>query len=127
MQRLTGVAFGVAAGLAAGMAVAQSCDVASGEKVFARCKACHKAEEGLHGIGPSLFGVVGRPVASLPDYEYSEAMRAFGDPGIVWNHERLASYLEDPRAVVPGTTMAFVGVPRTEQRADLVCYLDTLR
>ena len=127
MRWLIGVALGVAAGLAAGMAAAQGCDTVTGEKIFARCKACHKAEEGRHGVGPSLFGVVGRPVASLPDYEYSEALTAFGESGIVWNPERLASYLEDPREVVPGTTMAFVGVPRTEQRDGLVCYLETLR
>lgn len=126
MRRIIGAALGLAAGLSAGAVAAQDCDVASGEKLFARCKACHKVEEGGKGVGPHLFGIVGRPVASLPDYAYSDAMKEYGAGGVVWDHDRLAIYLENPREVVPGTKMAFAGLPKDEQRRDVICYLDTL-
>lgn len=109
-------------------ASAQQCDAAAGEKVFARCKACHKVEDGANGVGPHLFGIVGRPVAAVEGYNYSDAMVEYGGGGsVVWDHANLAVYLENPRAEVPGTKMAFAGLRKEDERANVICYLDTLK
>ena len=110
-------------------ASAQECDAAGGEKVFARCKACHKVEDGANGVGPHLFGIVGRPIASVADFNYSDAMREYGasEGGIAWDHSRLAAYLENPRAVVKGTKMVFAGLQKPDERDSVICYLDTLK
>ena len=123
------LAAALAAALSFSEASAQQCDAAAGEKVFARCKACHKVEEGAKGVGPHLFGIVGRPVASVESYSYSDAMRGYAasEGGIAWDHARLAVYLENPRAVVAGTKMAFAGLPKQDQREAVICYLETLK
>ena len=96
----------VVAGLAGALMIAVAApayadgDAAHGEKVFKRCAACHKigAGEG-NGIGPNLHGVVGRKAASLPDYEYSDAMKA---AGVTWDEPTLDKYLTNPQADFPG-------------------------
>ena len=98
-------------------------DAAKGEKVFVACKACHEVDKGVNKVGPTLKGVVGRKVASLPDYKYSEAMTAKGAEGAVWDEATLAIYLPNPKAFVPKTKMAFAGVKKPEQVADLIAYL----
>jgi cytochrome c2 len=108
------------AGAAGGLDFA-SADAAAGEKLFRRCAACHKVEEGKNGIGPSLWGVVGRPVASLEGFDYSPAMQAHGGD---WTPENLAAYLENPKAVVPGTKMAFAGLKDLQDRIDVIAYLN---
>jgi cytochrome c2 len=96
-------------------------DAAEGEKLFRRCAACHKLEEGKHGVGPSLYGVVGREVGSLADYKYSDAMASHGG---VWTPEQLSAYLENPKEVVPGTKMAFAGLKDPQDRIDIITYLN---
>jgi cytochrome c len=108
-------------------ASAQQCDAAAGEKVFARCKACHKVEEGANGVGPHLFGIVGRPVAGVGDYSYSDAMVEYAAGGVAWDHDRLAVYLENPRAEIKGTKMAFAGLRKPDERDAVICYLETLK
>ena len=108
--------------LLAGPAFAEG-DAAKGEKVFVACKACHEVDKGVNKVGPTLKGVVGRKVASLPDYKYSEAMTAKGAEGAVWDEATLAIYLPNPKAFVPKTKMAFAGVKKPEQVADLIAYL----
>ncbi len=99
-------------------------DAAAGERVFRRCGACHEVGEGAeHKVGPTLNGVVGRPAASLADYEYSEAMVEAGAAGLVWTVADLQAYLEKPREVVPGTRMNFAGLRSEEQRNDVIAYL----
>ena len=98
-------------------------DAAKGEKVFVACKACHDVEKGVNKVGPTLKGIVGRKVASLPDYKYSDAMTAKGAEGAVWDEATLATYLPNPKAFVPKTKMAFAGVKKPEQVADLIAYL----
>ena len=122
-------AMAIAAALTHPAASAQACDAAAGEKVFARCKACHKVEDGANGVGPHLFGIVGRPVASVEGYSYSNAMVEYGasEGGIAWDHDHLAAYLENPRAEVTGTKMAFAGLRKPEERDAVICYLDTLK
>lgn len=100
-------------------------DAAKGEKVFLKCKACHDAEQGVNKIGPTLKGLVGRKAASVADYKYSEAMSAKGAEGVVWDEATLAIYLPDPKAFVPKTKMAFAGLKKPEEVADVIAYLKT--
>jgi cytochrome c len=98
-------------------------DAAKGEKVFAKCKACHDVEKGVNKVGPTLKGVVGRKAASVPEYKYSEAMIAKGAEGVVWDEATLTAYLPDPKAFVPKTKMAFAGLKKPEEVADVIAYL----
>lgn len=98
-------------------------DAAAGEKVFAKCKACHEVEKGVNKVGPTLKGLVGRAAASVPDYKYSEAMLAKGAEGLVWTEENLAAYLPDPKAYVPKTKMAFAGLKKPEDVANVIAFL----
>jgi cytochrome c len=111
-----------AALLLAGPAFAAG-DAAKGEKVFVKCKACHENEKGVNKVGPTLKGVVGRKAASVPDYKYSEAMIAKGAEGVVWDEATLTAYLPDPKAFVPKTKMAFAGLKKPEDVADVIAYL----
>jgi cytochrome c len=98
-------------------------DAAKGEKVFAKCKACHDAEKGVNKVGPTLKGVVGRAIASVPDYKYSEDLMAKGAAGGVWDEATLTTYLPDPKAFVPKTKMAFAGLKKPDEVADVIAYL----
>jgi cytochrome c len=98
-------------------------DAAKGEKVFAKCKACHEVEKGVNKVGPTLKGVVGRKAASVADYKYSEAMIAKGAEGVVWDEATLTAYLPDPKGFVPKTKMAFAGLKKPEEVADIIAYL----
>jgi cytochrome c len=100
-----------------------SADPAAGEKVFGKCKACHKVD-GTNGTGPHLNGVVGRAHASVPDFGYSDAMKATG--GETWTPDVLNTFLTNPKAYVPGTKMSFAGLPKVEDRANVIAYLATL-
>jgi cytochrome c len=89
-----------------------------------QCQICHNVEEGKGAkIGPDLYGVVGRPVASEPGFSYSAALKAKGGK---WTFEALNKWLTDPRADVPGTSMTFAGISKEKQRADVIAYLNTL-
>ena len=94
-----------------------------GEQVFLVCRACHMIDEGApHTIGPNLWGVVGRPVASAEGYDrYTPGMSSLGG---VWTAARLDIYLRQPMVEVQGTTMAFPGVPDAGDRADLIAWLN---
>ncbi|MFK0690434.1 c-type cytochrome [Mesorhizobium sp. IMUNJ 23033] len=101
----------------------QAQDVAAGEKVFTKCKACHVADEDKNKIGPSLHGVIGRTAGTHPDFKYSEAMVAAGTSGVKWDEPTLAAYLHDPKALVKGTKMAFPGLKKDEEVANVIAYL----
>jgi len=105
-------------------ALAQSGSPSAGAATFRlNCSSCHTKEPGRNSIGPSLYGVVGRPAASLPNYSYSAAMK---QSRIVWTEETIGSFLSSPAARVPGTKMTFVGIAEADRRDDLVSYLKTL-
>lgn len=99
-------------------------DAAAGQRVYLQCQSCHAIEPGANRLGPTLHGIVGRSSGSVQGFNYSAANR---DAGIVWTPEKLFQYLENPRRVVPGTTMAFAGIGDPQRRADLIAYLATLR
>jgi cytochrome c len=95
-----------------------------GAQVAKQCAICHNLEEGQgNKVGPVLYGVVGRPVASMAGFNYSAALKAKGG---TWTFDALNAWLTNPRTNVPGTTMTFAGLSNEKQRADLVAYLDTL-
>jgi cytochrome c len=97
-------------------------DAAAGEKVFAKCKACHKVD-GTDGTGPHLNGVVDRPKAAIGGFGYSEAILAVSDQA--WTPENLDGFLANPKGYMPGTKMSFAGLPKGEDRANLIAWLAT--
>ena len=98
-------------------------DAAAGEKVFNQCKACHDVEKGVNKVGPTLKGVVGRKAASVEGYKYSAAMTKKGEEGLVWDEATLTAYLPNPKAYVPGTKMAFGGLKKPDDVANVIAYL----
>jgi cytochrome c len=111
------------AGLLIGSGISQALeggDPAHGKQVFAKCQACHSLEAGVNKVGPSLHGVMGRESAKA-DFKYSEAM---SNAHLNWTPETLDQYLANPRKMVPGTKMAFPGLPKEKDRADVISYLE---
>ena len=100
--------------------VALAGDVKKGKKVFRKCKACHKVKEGKNAVGPSLFKIVGANAASVEGFKYSQAMT---DSGVVWDLEALTAFLKKPKALVPGTKMAFGGIKKDADIENLIAYL----
>lgn len=97
-------------------------DVGAGEKVFGKCKACHKVD-GTNGTGPHLDGVINRAVGGVAGFAYSDAMAGHGG---AWDPETMSLFLENPKGYVPGTKMSFAGLPKPEDRANVVAYLQSL-
>jgi cytochrome c len=95
-----------------------------GAVIFKQCLLCHTNEQGKNKIGPSLWGVVGRHSASIADYTYSPAMKAADK---TWDEATLNVYLTKPQAMVPGTKMTFFGLPKEQDRLDVIAYLKTLK
>jgi cytochrome c len=94
-----------------------------GARVFRRCSACHQLEAGANGAGPYLYGVVGRPKGAAEGFSYSETLASMGGE---WTPENLNAFLERPSQYAPGTSMAFAGLSKVEERADLIAYLQTI-
>ena len=111
--------------LLAGFATdALAADSAAGEKIFkAQCGICHAVVAGQNGVGPTLFGVVGRPAGSVPGFNYTADHKKLG---VTWDAATLDKYLANPRAMVPDTSMVYAGLKDDAERADLVAYLETL-
>ena len=110
--------------LAAVPALAEG-DAAKGEKVFKKCLACHTADAETNKTGPHLKAVAGRKVAAVEGYKYSADIIALGEAGTVWDDANLDKYLENPKAVAPKGKMAFPGLKKPEDRADLIAFLKT--
>jgi len=98
-------------------------DVAKGEKVFAKCKACHKIDPGVNATGPSLYGVVGRAVGTEAGFTYSDAVHALGGD---WTPDRLNEWLTSPKAYAPGNKMTFAGLNKIQDRANVIAYLASI-
>ena len=97
-------------------------DISHGEKVFKKCSACHLVNKGGENkIGPALYGVIGRKVASKQDYKYSKAMAAYDKN---WTFEEMNGYLKKPQSYIKGTKMAFAGLRKEKDRASVILYLN---
>ena len=97
-------------------------DVAHGEKVFKKCSACHVIEKGgANKIGPALYGVLGRKVAAIDDYKYSQALTEYEKD---WTFEEMNGYLKKPQAWIKGTKMSFAGLRKEKDRASVILFLN---
>ena len=104
------------------MALFASASAAEGAKVFKKCAACHSiAEDGGNKIGPALWGVLGRPAGSIPDYKYSKAMVAHGKN---WSFEEMNGFLIKPKVWIKGTKMSFAGLKNAKERAAVILYMN---
>jgi cytochrome c len=101
-------------------------DATKGATIFKKCVACHDATNAKNKTGPHLLGIVGRNIASVPDYKFSAAMLEYAKLNETWDEEKLDTYFSDPRKTVPGTKMAFGPLRNAEDRAHLIAYLKTL-
>ena len=123
---MTRIAIAVAALiLSAGSALAQG-DVAAGENVFKKCTVCHAVGDGAKNkVGPILNGVFGRVAGTLEGFKFSDAMVKAGADGLLWTPAIMAEYLVKPRDYVKGTKMTFNGLPKPEDIANVIAYLET--
>lgn len=103
--------------------VLAAADIGAGEKVYAKCKACHKLD-GTNGTGPHLNGVVERAKGAVAGFAYSEALLARANEA--WTPDNLNGFLENPKGYMPGTKMSFAGLPKVQDRAAVIAYLATL-
>jgi nitrite reductase (NO-forming) len=101
-------------------ALAASAD--EGRRVFSKCQACHSLQPGKNGVGPSLAGILGKPSASVGDFNYSEAMR---QAHLTWDAQKLDAYLADPQKLVPANRMPFPGLKSERDRTNVIAYLQT--
>ena len=97
-------------------------DVAHGEKVYKKCKACHSIKQGGgNKIGPALWNVIFRPVGSITDYKYSKALSSYGKE---WTWEEMNGFLIKPSKWIPNNKMGFAGLKSEKDRASVILYLN---
>tara|TARA_B100000963_G_C22482520_1_gene605383 strand:- start:430 stop:969 length:540 start_codon:yes stop_codon:yes gene_type:complete len=97
-------------------------DIASGEKIFKKCAACHSINKGgKNNIGPALYNVVGRKIGGVDGYKYSKALVAYGKD---WSFEELNGFLIKPAKWIKGTKMAYAGLRKEKDRASVIKYLN---
>ena len=110
---------------AAGPASAQLAgDPDRGEGFWNQCKGCHMiGPEAKNRIGPPLNGIFGRRAGAVPDFKYSKSMARMGADGLTWTFETLDAYIDNPKALVSGTRMAYRGLKDPQDRADLIAYM----
>ncbi|MBJ7441164.1 MAG: cytochrome c family protein [Sphingopyxis sp.] len=98
-------------------------DPVKGEAVFAKCAACHTiASGGANGIGPNLWGALGKPHGHVAGFAYSDALKGVAGN---WDFEGMDAWLSSPRKYAPGTKMSFAGLSSAEDRANLIVYLNS--
>ena len=97
-------------------------DVASGEKIFKKCAACHSINKGgKNKIGPALYNVVGRTVGGVDNYKYSKTLASYGKE---WTFEELNGFLQKPASYLKGTKMSYAGLRKEKDRASIIKYLN---
>lgn len=105
-------------------ALLASADIEAGKKVAKKCVQCHTFEQGgANKVGPNLWDILGKKIAHLSNFAYSSAFQKHGG---TWGYEDLNKYLYKPRAFMPGTKMAFVGLSSVQDRANIIAYLRSL-
>lgn len=121
MKRIALIVSATVALAGVGGAMAQPAgDPARGKTIFARCAACHDLNTGATRLGPSLKGVIGRTSGTMPNFNYSPAMKA---KAVVWDAATLDAYLAAPAKNIPGNRMAFPPMTNAQDRADLIAFL----
>jgi cytochrome c len=106
---------------ALGAMPAYSQDAASGEKVFAACRACHQVgPTAKNAVGPVLNGLFGRKAGTIEGYSYSPANK---NSGLTWDEATFREYIKDPKAKIPGTKMVYAGLKDEKRIEDLIAYL----
>lgn len=101
-----------------------SANTARGRKLFKKCSVCHTSNKGGKSkVGPNLWDVVGRTIASVNEYTYSSALR--GTNGI-WDYDSLSQFIYKPKTYIPGTKMTYAGLKSSKDRADIILYIRTL-
>lgn len=105
-----------------------SADADAGAAVFKKCTACHSGEKGgPNKVGPDLWDIVNRPIATHGGFAYSNALKEFSEGGSVkWDYDHLSHFLTSPKGYVKGTAMGFAGIKKPDERANLIAYLRTL-
>ncbi|NTF40370.1 cytochrome c family protein [Rhizobium rhizogenes] len=106
----------------------QKADAKVGETIFKKCQACHSGEKGgPNKVGPDLWGIIDRPVGEHEGFAYSSGMKDFSKGGSEkWTYDHLYHFLAAPKKFVAGTAMGFAGLPKEEDRANVIAYLRTL-
>lgn len=123
MNLKTGLAIAAVTLISFGTAQAEG-DPEKGKRVFNKCKACHMVgEKAKKRVGPPLNNIIGAKAGAQDGYNYSKAMKTAGEEGLVWNEEKLSTYLEKPKAVVPKGKMAFPGLKKESDRDNIIAYL----
>jgi cytochrome c len=114
----------IAAILLAGAAPATAQDASKGEAVFKRCRACHAIGPAAQNkAGPALTGIVGKKIASVPGFNYSDAMKEEAAKGGAWTEAKLTAFLQSPDTDIPNNVMAFPGIKNPGDLHDLVAFL----
>jgi cytochrome c len=109
--------------LVAGVGESDAQDAAAGGKVFLQCKPCHQiGDTAKNSLGPVLNGLFGRKAGSVEGYAYSSGNK---NSGLVWDEATFSEYIKNPKAKIPGTKMAFVGIRDEQKIKDLIAYLHT--
>lgn len=109
--------------LSLAVAPAFAADEAKGKKVFNKCKACHTIDKPKNRLGPHLIGIVGRESGKIEGFKYSKAMKS---ANLVWDEKNLDAYLKKPKGFMKGTKMAFRGLKKPADRANVIAYLKSL-
>jgi cytochrome c len=122
-----------AALLSSASAVYAAGDATKGAAIFQQCQMCHTAEKGVNKVGPSLYGVVGRPAGSIASFDYSDAMKAASAKGLVWSEDQIVKYLANPHEFFveylgdkhARNKMTFF-LTNEQDRQDVIAYLKTV-
>ncbi len=101
-----------------------SADAEKGKKVFSKCKACHKLDDGANSTGPHLFGIVDREIGKVAGFGYSGGMAGIGGN---WDIATLNTFIAKPKALISDTKMSFAGLKKDADRANLIAYLQALQ
>lgn len=113
----------LALAVSSSLAWAQDADPAKGANQFKKCMACHDIDQGINKIGPTLKGVVGRKAGEEANYSYSDAFKAKVAGGLVWDDANLTTWITAPQTFIPGTKMAFAGIKKPQDVANLIAFL----